>query len=1174
MWTDRKTPGNPALILICWSFLSGLPSAESKGATEPLDWIPNPEIIDRHHLLPLHLDGGLVDDGLFSIDFDSDGTAWIASGNGLIRYDGYRWTRFTTDHGLPSNFVRCVYVSGTNEVWIGTDRGAGVFDGAAFDSRGSESGLAGSNVRRIFRDRQGTLWFCCDQWPVLGTRGGLSALRQGRWTQYTVADGLPSEYAVDFFESRDGRRFVATSGGVARWRDGRWEQVLPVPGANAPEESQPINWTSTAMVEVPGLGVVVSTGRRIYVEAGDDWRLLDDDSNANYGLCVTADGTLIACVTTAARMKAFSIWGSDGWEPATDSFSVPRGYVEMIKEAPDGSVWAVGYGCLERWSRRRNEWDILSGLPPPKVVDRDGSVWFADEERTVRSFDGRFRLWKRGTADREWIVSPAGRAFSWSDQQLTDWTSGEPVPVPLGGVETSRIDGVAFESRQPGIRWIHGSIADDGRAGLWWFDGEAWIAVAVPGLNELTILSVRSDPDQGLWLHTKAPGTGYRYVHVTMPGGRVDVYSSGGDPDPAISMPTFDGGMHIDPRGDAWLLGDNGLFLAVKDRQNWWRKVSGLPGQQVLAAFDMGGATWFVCNGALGGRSGLFRYAAGDADQVPLKIQFHASQALDETLMFGVEGGFSYLPPANEGGPIRVRLPIPGTVTGAVREIDGTFWLATDQRVLRFSPDGIDPETDIHQGIDQLLTGQVLTVGVHAAERFHPRNSEDLVAVSWKLDDGPWSPFTVREQISVATGDLRIGSHILRVRSRDEGNDMDRSPAILEFSVVPIPIQERWWFGPSAATLITVFAALTVGIWSTKRKLATSEALYRTLTEAAPQVIWASDASGAVYFFNETWYRFSGLTEAESLGDGWIALLHPDDAERVTTAFRRARKRSTPFQGECRFLTRQQGCRSVSFHVVPVRGGGARVDHWVGINTDVTERKAAEEALQAAHRELESFSYSVSHDLRAPLRGIDGYGAALLEDHSAGLDAGGVDLVNRLLGVSKRMRELIDALLELSRVNRQPIARESVDVSRMAGEILDALKAQDPARSTAWRVAPGLSAAADPRLARVALENLLANAWKFTAGRQGALIEVDSASDGQGNWLLIRDNGVGFDPEMADRLFSPFQRLHSVEDFPGTGIGLATVRRVVHRHGGKIRAESRKNGGATFFFTFSRNLEH
>jgi PAS domain S-box-containing protein len=238
---------------------------------------------------------------------------------------------------------------------------------------------------------------------------------------------------------------------------------------------------------------------------------------------------------------------------------------------------------------------------------------------------------------------------------------------------------------------------------------------------------------------------------------------------------------------------------------------------------------------------------------------------------------------------------------------------------------------------------------------------------------------------------------------------------------------------------------------------------------------------------------------------------------------------------------------------------------------DVTELKRSEEALrvaketaEATSKELEAFSYSVSHDLRAPLRAIDGFSLALAEDYADKLDDTARDYLGRVRGAAQKMALLIDDLLELARVARHEIVLERIDVAGLGKDIVRDLHAAQPARSVEFRASGELVARADPRLLRVALTNLLENAWKFTGKKAVGKVELGRADDGH---FFVRDDGVGFDMTYSNKLFGAFQRLHAAADFPGTGIGLATVQRIIHRHGGRIWAEGRLGEGATFHFT-------
>ena len=250
-------------------------------------------------------------------------------------------------------------------------------------------------------------------------------------------------------------------------------------------------------------------------------------------------------------------------------------------------------------------------------------------------------------------------------------------------------------------------------------------------------------------------------------------------------------------------------------------------------------------------------------------------------------------------------------------------------------------------------------------------------------------------------------------------------------------------------------------------------------------------------------------------------------------------------------------------------------------NRELTERRRAEAEVRAlnlelesrvkcrtrelamANRELEAFSSAVSHDLRSPLQRIQGFAQIVSEDYATVLPDDGRDFVNRIASESRRMAILVDALFQLSQATHGALRRDKVDLSRFASQVADDLRRQQPGRSVEFVIAPGLVANGDPALLRSVLQNLLDNAWKFTARKQQAKVEF-GVTGGDHSAYFVRDNGAGFESSRAGEVFVPFQRLHSLQEFPGTGVGLATVRQIISRHGGHIWAAARRTKARRF----------
>jgi PAS domain S-box-containing protein len=370
--------------------------------------------------------------------------------------------------------------------------------------------------------------------------------------------------------------------------------------------------------------------------------------------------------------------------------------------------------------------------------------------------------------------------------------------------------------------------------------------------------------------------------------------------------------------------------------------------------------------------------------------------------------------------------------------------------------------------------------------------------------------------------------------------------------------------------------------------LRTSEERYRSLVVVSAQIVWTTDADGQVIEPLPTWQAYTGQADGELLGVGLANAIHPDDRAPTLELWRHAIEAAAPFATECRLRRRDGAYRWFAARGVPVRRADGSVKEWVGTCTDIDDRKIAAEEIQRLNeeleqrvrqrtaqledknRELEAFSYSVSHDLRAPLRAIDGFSQALVEDFGEQVDEEARRYLSRIRSATQRMGQLIDDLLTLSRISRVELAWSKVDLSAMAHQIIGELRHRDARRTVEVSIWDGIMIQGDPRLLRIALENLLGNAWKFTEKTTEPRIEFGALEDRAQSTYFVRDNGAGFDMAHAENLFGAFQRLHAVTDFPGTGIGLATVQRIVHRHSGRIWANAQRGRGATFFFTLGQ----
>ncbi len=348
------------------------------------------------------------------------------------------------------------------------------------------------------------------------------------------------------------------------------------------------------------------------------------------------------------------------------------------------------------------------------------------------------------------------------------------------------------------------------------------------------------------------------------------------------------------------------------------------------------------------------------------------------------------------------------------------------------------------------------------------------------------------------------------------------------------------------------------------------------IVESSGDAIVATDLKGIVQTWNEGARHLFGYAAEEMVGRSTAILQLPGDEGEEATLIGRLVEGASLLPLETVRRRKDGSDLDVSVTLSPIRDSRGGL---VGVSLaarDISARKRAEhqvqrarEGAEAANRDLEAFSYSVAHDLRAPLRGIDGFSHALEEDYGALLDSKGREYLQRVRSSAQHMGHLIDALLALGRVTRVNIRDESVDLSALARGTAERLKALQPSRAVEIVVGDGFREKGDSALLGAVIENLLGNAWKFTRDRPNARIELGRVKEGKRTRYFVRDNGAGFDMAYASKLFGVFQRLHSTSEFEGTGIGLATVQRIVQRHGGRVWAEGKVGEGACFYFTLS-----
>ena len=350
---------------------------------------------------------------------------------------------------------------------------------------------------------------------------------------------------------------------------------------------------------------------------------------------------------------------------------------------------------------------------------------------------------------------------------------------------------------------------------------------------------------------------------------------------------------------------------------------------------------------------------------------------------------------------------------------------------------------------------------------------------------------------------------------------------------------------------------------------------FRSTLDCLPHIAWAAGLDGIPAYFNSKWYEYTGF--ARDIAYDPAKTIHPDDYAATMAIRNQAYSRGEIYDTHVR-LRRFDGQYRLHHTVAkPLRNAEGRVYGYIGTSSDVQaehelallnkelDRRVLDRTseLERINAEMEAFTYHVAHDLRAPLRAIIGTSRILFEDYGANLPAAAVNLIERQVGAASRLGKLVDELLKLTRLAQQQISRQPVDVTSLAQEV--AIEQAHENEKVAFRIQEGMDAQADPRLLRLLFSNLISNALRYSP--EGGEVNVGLEQTEKGDAFYVRDQGIGFDMQYADKLFQPFERLVSDVDFPGTGVGLANVARIVSKHRGEVWACGELGNGATFYFT-------
>jgi len=1030
----------------------------------------------------LTAEDGLSNAWVRSILQDSTGYLWVATANGLNRYDGYTFTQYRhlqeDPTSLGQNSVNAVFEDSEQRLWIGTAAGLSRYDPACdcftnFSLHPSAEGQPlVNNVQSIVEGHDGLLW--------MSTVTGVSAFdpTSEQFTHYVYQEPDPSgPGAFSLFGDLviDGRGIIwvgSMAYGLARF-DPRT--------------------ASFSGVDLAGMRAGYFNDTRVMA--------LDLRSPGELYVGVRGGGLYLLDITTdiPSIIKHYT-------HDPTDPTSLSNDLVmALLVDAEGDLLIGTENGGLDLLAAGSTEFAHNTNEPGnPGSINND-SVYCLFEDRADNLWVGTFA----GGINTNFVTRQAIRLYR----------------AAGGGLSYNAV--TSFLPDDKGNLWI----GTDG-GGLNYFDRwhNAFVSYTTrnSNLNRDAVLALSWAPGGELWLSTWDGGIS----RFDLSHQRFETYTT------EQGLPGNDVlDLYCDPQGRIWaacyfaglavLEPDTGLIHRLGEAEVGISTVSvrtlvKLRGSKLLIGTDVGFSIFDLDDGSFQ----IFDTSSGNPRSVGNTL-VHAAYDAGKLLWIGTGNGLARLDTASgRFAWFREAEGLPNsTINGIVADQD-KLWLSSDRGIARFDPasekttvytieDGLQGNQYYPRSYGKTKEGEILFGGTNGFNIIRPQ----LLKTNEQIPPVVLTGFAIFNQPVALGPDSPLQApiavtHELSLSYRD-------SVFTLEFAALDFtaPAQNHYAYQMVGFDADWVFCGSQRSV--TYTNLAPGEYTFR-VKASNNDGIWNEQGASVRIIITPPLYK-----------TGWFRTLAVLSILALTVAAHRLR-------------------------LVAVKRKNDELEAYV------RERTAA---LKTANQELEAFSYSVSHDLRAPLRAINGFITALEDEYKNHLDEQGLSYITRVKNASRRMGELIDALLNLSRLMRVGLKREQTDLTALAGSIVDELKHREPDREVSVNLQPGLVAYCDPTLIRIVLENLMGNAIKFTAGCPGAHIELGTRADDSPTVFYIRDNGVGFDMEYANKLFRPFQRLHGGAEYLGTGIGLATAQRIIERHGGRIWASAVVDEGATFFFT-------
>jgi len=1057
-------------------------------------------------------EAGLQHQRVFDVDFGPDGSVWLAASSGLYHFDGYRWVRRGVENGLPSDYVRCVCITREGLLWVGTTEGAGLYDAVheRFDSLDTAAHLPNRNVRAIREVGEGEIWFSCDQWPDTSVGPGGLAVRQpdGRWHSYSQADGLPMNYVIGNYRDRSGTDWVFTPQGWASLDKGRWQLVSEALLASAPLVMEMANGREGelfalgeggSLLRHEGVWSRLPNSLTVLAETRSKQVLaLEYDSSHSWFWFSQWDGT--SFVAASARLPAHA-----------------QSRFYRLREAPDGSVWAVGYAAVIRWQRLSGLVQYYPELPRPRLTDRWGRTWFSGNDQvTWVDADGFHRLDALSDfsgVDQDGAV--VGRdAFTRAPAIAKTSEPGRFEPLGLGFGQITHA-----ENDDQGALWLAGRGVD-GRWVIATRRGGLPVRVVLPAEGIGRIYNMHGLPGGGVSLCLHSPGDmGYRLARVG-PSGDFSWIDAGPDR-PSLPYPSF-----TCVGDEDWVSGHTSLFIRKSLPGATWQRLfedkawgfhQTLVGAEESVVLFTGGPG--VPAGCLLRKGGEWSLQYGDFYQAAFSTDRRRLYMMGpggiHVRRIGSDGGFAFIP-----------LPGEGVAQSVAEASDGTLWVGMPDGTLHVRARSRPPVALVSAPVQEVGAGAGLPVGFTGIQYMDTRPDERAFRYAWALDGAPLGAFEPGGQRAIPAARLAPGPHELRVAVQDAYGNRSEQPALLRFGIHPVPMQERPWFYWGLAGICGVILGLL--LWGAARTRQIARANAALLRENAQRRRAEADLEAARGGLErKVDERTRELLEANiALRREMVDRLQAEASKRqLEEQLRQSQKLQaigTLAGGIAHDFNNILAIILPNLHLaLEEQGKDERLLEYL-----LPARQAAERARELV-KQILTFSRQESRrrrvtDLVGCVREACGLIRTTLPSGIT-LDLAVADTTPAILADETQLNQV---LLNLCTNARHAMGEQGGVIQVSLGPVM--VSEHEAGELSGLR--PGLHAV-----------------------------------------LSVRDSGCGIPEDLQGRIFEPF--FTTKQPGKGTGLGLSVVHGIVREHEGAIRIESRVGEGACFRLYFPATVE-